>query len=237
MFKKRTTVLLWTGRELPLRNEQLSIDLNTLAIRGQIWFTPEVVISDALNFLSDLLWIWKVFRTAVPVFSLRVAAIVCLIVLITGLKDQPDLASAISRQAVQKGTPVTEVHTSLGALSLPIYVWPVPRTRISTYFSSYHQGIDIPEPYGLAVHPYTAGIVTLVGWDSGGFGNTILISHDRGYTTRYAHLSKISVVVGQKVDTSTIIGNIGATGFATGPHLHFEVYKGSKAINPLTILP
>jgi len=237
MFKKkRTTVLLWTGRELPLRNEQFSLDLTTLAIRGHIWFTPEVVISDALNFLSDLLWIWKVFTTAVPVFSLRVAAIVCLIALATGLKDHPDLASANSPLPTPQNSQVTEIHTSVNAGVVPVYTWPVPKRYISTYFSSYHKGIDLPEPYGLPVKPYTAGTVTLAGLD-GGFGNSIQISHPNGYATRYAHLSKINVSVGQSVNTSTIIGNVGASGFATGSHLHFEIYKGNAAINPLSVLP
>jgi murein DD-endopeptidase MepM/ murein hydrolase activator NlpD len=69
---------------------------------------------------------------------------------------------------------------------------------------------------------------------NGGYGNLIVIAHGNGYTTYYGHLSKIYVKVGQKVHRGAgIIGRVGATGRVTGPHLHFEIRKKGKAVDPL----
>jgi murein DD-endopeptidase MepM/ murein hydrolase activator NlpD len=70
-----------------------------------------------------------------------------------------------------------------------------------------------------------------------GYGNTVFIDHGNNLTSRYAHLSKIEVKVGDKVNMDTEIGKLGITGRTTGPHLHLEIHENGKAINPLTVLP
>ena len=82
-----------------------------------------------------------------------------------------------------------------------------------------------------------AGVVVEAGYEDDGYGNTILIDHGHGLTTRYAHLSKINVSVGQTVTTDTTIGLVGITGHTTGPHLHFEVRQDGVAQNPLNYIP
>jgi murein DD-endopeptidase MepM/ murein hydrolase activator NlpD len=102
-----------------------------------------------------------------------------------------------------------------------------------------HKGMDIPKPYGTPVQPSRKGTVTFAGWE-GGYGNMIEIRHTLKYHgqtkvffTRYGHLSKILVHVGQVVGTGTLIGRVGSTGISTGPHLHFEVRDGGgEAHNP-----
>lgn len=96
-----------------------------------------------------------------------------------------------------------------------------------------HDGLDIPKPYGTPVYPARSGRVIDAGWNEG-YGQLVIIKHNNGETTRYGHLSKITVKVGDLVQRGkTLIGRVGSTGISTGPHLHFEVRdKNGKAVNP-----
>lgn len=99
----------------------------------------------------------------------------------------------------------------------------------------FHEGLDIPKPWGTAVFPSRSGKVIEAGWTEG-YGMLLVIRHRDGATTRYGHLSKIFVKVGQEVQRGrTLIGRVGSTGLSTGPHLHFEVRdKNGKPVNPRT---
>lgn len=108
---------------------------------------------------------------------------------------------------------------------------------ISTYFSSYHPGVDLTDPTGTPVMAAAGGIVTHAGWSSDGYGMSVVIDHENGMKTRYAHLSFISVSLGQTVSASQVIGGVGCTGNCTGSHLHFEVIVGGIAQNPFAYLP
>ncbi len=99
----------------------------------------------------------------------------------------------------------------------------------------FHDGLDIAAAYGNGVYAYTDGRVVASGWN-GGYGLCVLIDHGNGLQTRYAHLSKIYVSVGQKVSTAAKIGAVGSSGSSTGPHLHFEVIKNGRTQNPLNYL-
>jgi len=99
----------------------------------------------------------------------------------------------------------------------------------------FHDGLDIAANHGNAVYAYTDGRVVEAGWN-GGYGNCILIDHGNGLKTRYAHLSRINVRVGQKIRTGQKIGAVGSTGNSTGPHLHFEVIKNGRTQNPLNYI-
>ena len=98
-----------------------------------------------------------------------------------------------------------------------------------------HTGTDIAAPMGTAVTAAAAGTVAQAGWN-GSYGNCIIINHANGVQTWYAHLSKMNVSVGQQVDTSTIIGNVGSTGNSTGPHLHLEIRINGAPVNPQNYL-
>ncbi len=99
----------------------------------------------------------------------------------------------------------------------------------------FHEGLDIAANHGNNVYAYTDGRVVEAGWN-GGYGNCILINHGNGFKTRYAHLSRIDVRVGQKVQTGAKIGAVGSTGNSTGSHLHFEVIKYGQTKNPLNYI-
>ncbi len=97
-----------------------------------------------------------------------------------------------------------------------------------------HLGVDYGAPTGTAVRNVGDGVVTFAGWQNG-YGNVIQIQHANERTTLYGHLSRIDVRVGQRVDQGTVIGAVGATGWATGPHLHFELKVKGEHQDPLLI--
>lgn len=98
-----------------------------------------------------------------------------------------------------------------------------------------HTGLDFRAHYGESVFAAATGKVIFAGVD-GGYGNLIKIHHNKEYTTYYAHLSKILVRRGEKVRRGQLIGKVGMTGYATGPHLHFEIRRYGKPINPLPLI-
>jgi len=95
-----------------------------------------------------------------------------------------------------------------------------------------HKGMDFTAPVGTEIYSTGDGIVEKIGW-TGGYGKTILINHGYGYKTRYAHCSKYNCRRGQKVKRGDLIGYVGNTGQSTAPHLHYEVFKNKRQINPV----
>ncbi len=98
-----------------------------------------------------------------------------------------------------------------------------------------HSGIDFKGPHGQPILAAAGGRVTHAGWKSG-YGKTVEVTHGNGLMTRYAHLSRIGVTTGQKVEQGLQLGAMGSTGRSTGTHLHFEVRLNGKAINPRPFL-
>ena len=96
---------------------------------------------------------------------------------------------------------------------------------------SHHKGIDIAAPTGTDIQPIKGGVVTIAG-NRGGFGKVVVIDHGDGWTSTYAHCSKLNVKTGQHVSADEIIAQVGSTGLSTGPHLHFEVHHQGKALDP-----
>jgi murein DD-endopeptidase MepM/ murein hydrolase activator NlpD len=100
---------------------------------------------------------------------------------------------------------------------------------------AFHQGLDISTEKGEPVHATAAGTVESASY-AGEYGNLVVLSHDYGLTTRYGHLSRFAVQHGDKVQRGDVIGYVGATGRATGPHLHYEILANGRLINPLQLL-
>jgi peptidoglycan hydrolase-like protein with peptidoglycan-binding domain len=99
-----------------------------------------------------------------------------------------------------------------------------------------HTGIDFPVPYGTRVGAAGVGTTISAGYNSGGYGNLVVIQHRLGFTSWYAHLSSITTWVGENVVGGTRIGYVGSTGNSTGPHLHFEVRRFDTPIDPAPLL-
>jgi murein DD-endopeptidase MepM/ murein hydrolase activator NlpD len=120
--------------------------------------------------------------------------------------------------------------------------WPVPYdvARISSTFgehrgSSRHKGLDLTAPKGTRVRSTADGRVTFAG-RSGDFGRLVIVEHSDGYETRYAHLKSIEVKKGKKLKRGAVIGTVGESGNATGPHLHYEVRLQGTPVNPRSYL-
>ncbi|KGR79858.1 M23 family metallopeptidase [Ureibacillus manganicus] len=135
------------------------------------------------------------------------------------------------KQVVRVGT---KVISSRGTGD---FSWPAVGGYISSSmgsrWGSYHRGIDIAGPSNYNIKASDNGVVTAAGWD-GSYGYRIIINHNNGYKTIYAHLSKINVKVGQIVPKGSVIGIMGSTGNSTGTHLHFEIHKNGSVVNPLS---
>jgi murein DD-endopeptidase MepM/ murein hydrolase activator NlpD len=96
-----------------------------------------------------------------------------------------------------------------------------------------HQGLDFPVAFGTRIGAAGVGTTIHAGYNSGGYGNLVVVQHRLGYTTWYAHMSSITSWVGERVTGGTRLGYVGSTGYSTGPHLHFEVRRYNVPINPI----
>jgi murein DD-endopeptidase MepM/ murein hydrolase activator NlpD len=99
-----------------------------------------------------------------------------------------------------------------------------------------HAGIDFTVSQGTRVGAAGVGTTIFAGWNTGGYGNLVVVQHRLGYTTWYAHLSQVTSWVGEQVSGGTRLGYVGSTGFSTGPHLHFEVRRWNTPIDPIPYL-
>jgi len=121
-----------------------------------------------------------------------------------------------------------------GAPSAAGLIWPIHGPVSSEYgprWGGFHPGIDIAVPTGVPIAAAGGGVVVVAG-PSGGYGNFVVIDHNNGYSTAYAHQSQIAVSEGQTVTQGQVIGYVGNTGFSTGPHLHYEIRVNGTAQNP-----
>ena len=118
------------------------------------------------------------------------------------------------------------------------FAWPAPGGRISQYYHYGHYGLDIDGSTGDRIIAAASGTVIFSGWKSNGGGYQVWIAHGSGLYTTYNHMSSVSVGRGQHVSKGQRVGRMGATGFASGSHLHFEVWRGpiwngGRRVNPL----
>ena len=152
----------------------------------------------------------------------------------------------MEKQLEIKEAEVTRILESYKYGSAPSgkFAWPVAGRLISGYgnryhpilgYNRFHAGIDLAAGYGTLVKAADGGQVIQAGY-FGGYGYSIMVYHGGGFATWYAHLSSINVAMGQMVQRGQVIGLVGSTGLATGPHLHFEVRINGGPQNPLAYL-
>jgi len=157
------------------------------------------------------------------------------------------LASALTRFQRRVGLPADAVvgASTIAALRREPAAPPIPLAwpllapigdRFGPRGDRFHEGVDLLAPSGTDVIAAAPGRVTWAGPRAGGWGTLVTLAHGHGVRTMYAHLSTVDVQVGQWVAGGTVLGRVGATGDATGPHLHFEVRIGGGAVDPLRAL-
>ncbi|MFD6438866.1 LysM peptidoglycan-binding domain-containing M23 family metallopeptidase [Peribacillus sp. NPDC060186] len=147
----------------------------------------------------------------------------------------------VKKEVTEKA--ITEI-TRKGTKVIPsngsgTYAWPADGGYISSKqgqrWGKLHKGIDIARPTTRTITAADHGIIEFAG-NSGGYGNKVIINHNNGFKTLYAHLDSIDVEAGQKVGKRMKIGMMGSTGHSTGVHLHFEIYKNGSLANPLNYI-
>ena len=159
---------------------------------------------------------------------------------------------AVTRQTYAASRSLDELQTLAKdkekmALAIPA-IWPIDRTPLKAFYAfgvrkkhpilkirTMHKGVDMSTNYGVPVYATGDGVVEKVeqGKRRRGYGRQILINHKFGYKTRYAHLQKMFVKPGEKVQRGQLIGEVGSTGGSTGPHLHYEVMYLGRQVNPV----
>lgn len=160
--------------------------------------------------------------------------------------DNPNLIFPGQKIALTQEVPRHELPVSTADVSLePVhFASPVNGIKTSGFGNRlhpillrehFHQGIDLAAPEGTPVQAAAGGTVIEAGW-KGGYGKTVVIEHAGGHRTLYAHLSKLAVSAGQRIKQQQMIGKVGSTGRATGPHLHFEIHQQGRPINPHSYL-
>lgn len=137
-------------------------------------------------------------------------------------KNKKELLASIPAIQPVANKDLTRIASGFGYRIHPIY-----KTRIM------HQGIDFTAPVGTEIYSTGNGTVGRVEYDGRGYGNNVIINHGYGYLTLYAHMSKVAVRQGQKINRGDVIGYVGNTGSSTGPHLHYEVIRNNNKINPI----
>ena len=156
-------------------------------------------------------------------------------------RQSNELAALINKST---GGNTSTVSLATGGFVRPVYggITSYYGMRVHPIFKQqkFHSGIDIGAPMGTPVRASNSGKVIFAGW-YGGYGKVVIIDHGRvngqATTTLYAHLSVIGVSQGQSIAKSQVIGNVGSTGYSTGPHLHFEVRVNGSTVNPLNYVP
>lgn len=156
----------------------------------------------------------------------------------------PDLAALHGRSPVDVLEAGTEIFLPGVTPRFRDFAYPV-HGRVTSRFghrhhpifgvTRMHEGLDLKYPPRAPVKAARDGRVTFAGWKAG-YGKLVELSHAGGYQTRYGHLSKILVRPGQRVQSGQLVGRIGSTGWATGPHLHFEIRRNGQPVNPLRYL-
>jgi hypothetical protein len=168
------------------------------------------------------------------------------------LVASPDLTSLLddlSHQIKDRERQLTVLESMISTRNLSRQIVPggrpVTQGWISSYFgkrtdpfngrTAFHRGVDFAGPAGAQVVSVASGVVTY-SKDRFGYGKTVEINHGNGYVTRYAHNQRVLVAVGDTVQKGQAIALIGSTGRSTGPHLHFEVLKQGRAVDPMSFV-
>lgn len=171
----------------------------------------------------------KVFARLSIKFSILLSLVVYLLGYQPTIGFPPVKKAVVHAQAEQQQDISAEATPLVFQLPHPGY--------LSTYFSKYHPGVDIATGLGMPIKPISQGSITEAGYNFWGLGMTVVVNHGYGFESLYGHMGRIYVKKGDEVSKNNFLGEVGLTGFTTGPHTHLEIRKDGKEINPLLVLP
>ena len=138
------------------------------------------------------------------------------------VKNKEKLLAAIPAIQPVSDKDLTRIASGFGTRIDPVYKVP-----------KFHAGLDFTAPVGTPIYATADGVVTDAGYNSGGYGNRVVISHGFGYETVYGHMYRVKARAGQKVKRGEVIGYVGSTGKSTGPHCHYEVHRSDNPVDPV----
>ncbi|MCK5040775.1 MAG: M23 family metallopeptidase [Sphingomonadales bacterium] len=148
--------------------------------------------------------------------------------------------SGVNRQDANTNITASRTPAALPPREGSKFIWPTHGSVLSSYGPKaggiHNDGINIRAEHGAGVHAADAGVVAYAGQDIKGFGHLLLIRHDGGWVTAYAHNQEILVARGQQVRRGQKVANVGNTGGVETPQLHFEVRRGTRAVDPIRYL-
>ncbi|MGB3272041.1 MAG: peptidoglycan DD-metalloendopeptidase family protein [Xanthobacteraceae bacterium] len=161
--------------------------------------------------------------------------------------QQPAIAAPVQKANLASATTTPKeadvtspVKSASAAGALPTFRWPVRGRVIAGYGAKtngkQNDGINVAVPEGTPVKAAEDGVVAYAGSELKGYGNLVLIRHDNGYVTAYAHASELAVKRGDRITRGQVIGKAGQTGDVASPQLHFEIRKGSSPVDPMQFL-
>lgn len=185
-----------------------------------------------VQFLGEVLSMKKLF----------IVLILAMLLLFVGLQMRPESATAEPDSTVPNVRPFDDTEYVINGSPKRVLKLGVvsgrfgdPRNHTQGGYAYPHQGVDYRLPIGEQVWAAGSGNIKFAGWKAG-YGWCIFIDHGNGYETRYAHLSKQWVLQGKDIQKMALIGEVGETGNARGAHLHYEIWRNGKAIDPATMV-
>jgi murein DD-endopeptidase MepM/ murein hydrolase activator NlpD len=238
MLKLRTPRLK-VRRSLPQRNEQLNNSLHRIHVSPRqirrVGFNSSAILADAqISGWVFSHWSKKALANINRVIKRHVFGF--FVISLTALQILPVTTDeTLANKTIEDRPLEYTLEDSVKASPAPVFQRPMEGSLSQGYWYI-HPAIDIPNQQGSKINPIEEGVTTYAGWD-GGYGYTVVIKHKADFSSRYAHLSTINVKVGSRVTKTTTIGSVGATGYATGSHLHLEVYDEGSAVDPQKYLP
>lgn len=210
-----------------LRKHQAPLPLKELAWKA-VAFASRCRRSNPLSFALRPIFAHKRIHTAIGTFMALIVAALATISPFTSFAGE-NTGGPITINVLPEGEIPLTTNQSV--------VLPIDTFHISQGYNVFHPGLDMAGPIGEAINPVMSGTVTEVVKERFGYGEHVRVTHDNNYETLYAHMSEIDVQPGDKVTTTSKLGELGSTGRSTGPHLHLEVRDDSGlTINPKTFL-
>lgn len=212
---------------------ELSALLTSLKLVGFAfrWLQHFIALSRFSHPLSRLLRPFAEARR----FRLLVGANLALSVLIVNQIGPIGGASPIANEPIEVAVLTNE---DIQVITETTFRFPVDESQgYSQGFHAFHPGVDIRAHRGTSIYPIANGKVIEVEYGIWAYGHKVVIEHEHTLVSLYAHLDEINVQIGDQVTKNTIIGNIGLTGWTTGPHLHLETKNAQGYLNPKQLLP